>query len=62
MNPATIIALLQALAGLVPQIPAIVSGVETAVGLLKSGQPPDAAQQASIDAALEAAHAALQAS
>lgn len=61
MNPATIIALLQVLAAFVPQVPELVAGVETAVGLLQSGQAPTAEQQAAIDAALDAAHAALQA-
>ena len=60
MPAATIIALIQALAAFAPQIPEIVSAVETAVGLLKSGKAPTAEQQATIDAALAAANAAVQ--
>jgi len=62
MNPLTIISLLEALLPLVPQVPSIISGVETAIGLLKSGADPTPAQQAQIDAALDAAHQALQSS
>jgi hypothetical protein len=62
MPIATIIALIEALAQFAPKIPEIVTAVETAVGLLKSGTPPTADQQAQFDAALTAAHNALQAS
>lgn len=58
-----IILLLQALAAFAPQIPEILEAVETAVGFMKSGAAePTPEQQASFDAALAAAHAALQAS
>ena len=39
----------------------IISAARTAVSLIESGTAPTAAQQAQIDAALDAAHAALQA-
>jgi len=57
-----IILLIQALAAFAPQIPEILLAVETAVNLLKSGAPaPTPAEQAVFDAALDAAHAAVQA-
>lgn len=56
----TIIALIQALVAFAPQIPELVTAVETAVGLLNSGAAPTADQQAQIDAGLEAANTALQ--
>lgn len=62
MPTATIIALIEALAAFAPKIPELVAAVETALGLLRSGQAPTAEQQAAIDAALEKAHAALQGS
>lgn len=62
MPTATIIAILQALLALAPQIPEIIQGVETAIGLMQSGTAPTAEQQAQIDALLDSAHAALQAS
>jgi hypothetical protein len=62
MSIATIIAIIQALMGFAGQIPELVTAAETAVGLLQSGQAPTAEQQAQIDAALDAANAALQAS
>lgn len=60
MTPATIIAIIQALAAFMPQIPELITAVETAVGLLKSGAPPTDEQIASINAALNAANAAVQ--
>lgn len=60
MPIATIIALIQALVSFAPQIPELVTAVETAVGLLNSGAAPTADQQAQIDAGLEAANTALQ--
>ena len=54
-----VIALIQALLSLAPQIPELVAAVQTAVGLLESGQPITAEQQASIDAALDAANKAV---
>lgn len=62
MPAATIIALIDALAALAPALPEITEAVNTAVPLIRSGQPPTAAQQTAIDAGLAAAHAALQAS
>lgn len=63
MDPLTIIALLQALVAFAGDVPEIVSAVETAVGLLQPGAPTiTAEQQATIDAGVGAAHAALQAS
>lgn len=61
MDPATIIAIIEALAALAPQIPEIIQGVETAIGLLQTGETPTAAQQTQIDALLEQAHSAFQA-
>jgi hypothetical protein len=58
----TIIALLQALIGFAGQVPELIIAGETAISLLKSGAAPTADQQAQIDAALEAANTALQAS
>jgi len=59
MPVATIIALIEALASLAPKLPELVQAVETAVALLKSGAAPTAEQQAAIDAALDAANAAV---
>jgi hypothetical protein len=41
--------------------PSIISAAKTAISLIEGGTAPTAAQQAEIDAALAAAHAALQA-
>ena len=57
----TIIVLLQAVSSLIPAIPEVIAGIETAIGLIQSGQAPTAAQWASLDAALLAAHTQLQA-
>jgi hypothetical protein len=62
MSIATIVAIIQALMGFAGQIPQLVSAAETTIGLLRSGSAPTAEQQAQIDAALEAANIALQAS
>ena len=57
-----IILLIQALAAFAPQVPEILLAVETVIALMKSGAPaPTPAQQATFDAALLAAHNALQA-
>lgn len=61
MPIATIIAIIEALASLAPSVPEIVQGIETAVGLLQSGQAPTPEQQASIDAMLDKSHQLLQA-
>ena len=42
--------------------PEIIAAAQTEVSLVKSGTAPTAEQQAAIDSALAAAHAALQAS
>lgn len=62
MNPLTIISLLNATIGFLGQVPELVTAVETAIGLVKSGDSPTPEQQATIDAGLKAAHEALQAS
>lgn len=62
MPASAIIALLQVLVQFAPQIPEIVSAVETAVRLTESGDEPTDAEMASFEAATLAAHAALQAS
>jgi hypothetical protein len=41
--------------------PEVISAAQTAVSLIESGAAPTPAQQAQVDAALDAAHAALQA-
>jgi hypothetical protein len=41
--------------------PQVVAAAQTAISLIESGTGPTAEQQAQIDAALDAAHAALQA-
>ena len=51
----------QALAAFAPQLPEVVTAVETAVKLLTSGTAPTAAEQAQFDAAVLAAHNAVQA-
>jgi hypothetical protein len=61
MPIATIISIIQALAALAPQIPELVTGVETAIGLLQSGAAPTPEQQTAIDVLLDKAHAQLQA-
>jgi hypothetical protein len=62
MSTATIVAIIQALMGFVGQIPELIAAAETTIGLLQSGAAPTTDQQAQIDAALEAANNALQAS
>jgi hypothetical protein len=58
----TIIAIIQALIGFAGQVPELITAGETAMTLLRTGVAPTAEQQAQIDAALDAANAALQAS
>lgn len=41
--------------------PELIAAAQQEIALFSSGTPPTAEQQAAIDAALEAAHAALQA-
>ena len=62
MSIETTIAILQALMAFATQVPELVAAAETAISLLRSGVAPTAPQQAQIDAALEAANTALQAS
>ncbi len=62
MSVETIVAIIQALMAFAVQVPELVSAAETAISLLRSGTAPSAQQQAQIDAALEAANTALQAS
>ena len=45
----------------IPLAQSIIDAVHTEIALVQSGTAPTADQQASIDAALDAAHAALQA-
>jgi hypothetical protein len=61
MSVATIIAIIQALISLAAGVPELVSAGETAIALLRSGAAPSVEQQAQIDAALQAANAAIQA-
>lgn len=59
--PTTIItALIQLIQTGIKVTPDVLAAAQTAVSLLESGAAPTAAQQAQIDAALDAAHAALQ--
>lgn len=58
--PVAVIAILQAVMALLPEVPELVRGVQTAIDLVTSGAAPTAAQQATIDAALEAANNAVQ--
>lgn len=60
MTPAAIVALLQALLAIAPQIPEVISAGKTAIGLITSGAAPTPEQQATIDAGLDAANKALQ--
>jgi len=62
MPTTTLIALLQVLTGFAVRMPELVAAAETAIALLRSGGAPTADEQARIDAALEAANTALQAS
>ena len=62
MPVVTIIALIQALMVFAGEVPELIMAAQTAIGLLQSGDAPTAGQQAQVDAALEAANAALQAS
>ena len=62
MSIETTIAIMRALIGFAGQVPELVAAAETAIALLRSGSVPSTEQQAQIDAALEAANTALQAS
>lgn len=60
MDPLTLVALIEALLKLAPEIPELIAAGETIVGLIQSGQAPTTEQQATIDAGLDAAHVKLQ--
>ncbi len=62
MPIATLIALIQALTSFAVQMPELVAAAETAIALLRPGGAPTADEQVRIDAAVEAANTALQAS
>jgi hypothetical protein len=61
MPIALITALIQLVQMGITVAPQIISAAQTAVSLIEGGAAPTAAQQAEIDAALDTAHAALQA-
>jgi hypothetical protein len=61
MPIALITALIQLVQWGITVAPEIISGAQTVVSLIEGGTAPTPAQQAQIDAALDAAHAALQA-
>ena len=58
MNPALVLAFLQALLPVLE--PVIAAGAQALIDSLKSGQPLTPAQQAQLDAAQKAAHARVQ--
>lgn len=62
MNPATLIALLQVVMGLVGDIPELIAAMAQAIKLLQTGTAPTPDEQAVLDSGLAAAHAALQGS
>ncbi|HLJ21888.1 MAG TPA: hypothetical protein VKU84_16905 [Stellaceae bacterium] len=57
---AALIPLLEAIIPLLPQIPELIAGIEAAIGIAQQTTPITPAQQAQLDAALDAAHKALQ--
>lgn len=61
MPTAIITALIQLVEMGITVAPEVVTASQTAVSLIESGTAPTAAQQSQIDAALDTAHAALQA-
>lgn len=61
MTPAIYALIIQLIELGVKITPQIIAAAQTEIRLIRSGQAPSAAQQAQIDAALDAAHAALQA-
>lgn len=61
MPTAIITALIQLIEMGLTVAPQIITAAQTAVSLIESGTAPTADQQAQIDAALDASHAALQA-
>lgn len=60
MSAALIISSIEALAAFAPSVPEIVTGIQTAIKLLQSGEDPTPEQKAAIDAALDAANKAVQ--
>jgi hypothetical protein len=65
MGPAALALIAEVIEALISgaeQLPSIVTAAETAIGLLQSNTDPTPAQEASIRAALDQSHAALQAS
>lgn len=59
--PAILVTLLPTLLGLLQMTPSLVTEIESVIGWLKgNGAAPTADQQTAIDAALDAAHKALQ--
>lgn len=58
----TLLAVVDVVVRLGPQIPELILAVETLKNIIATGQPPSADQQAQIDSGLAAAHQALQAS
>lgn len=60
MSVTLIIALLEAMAAVAPQLPELLKAVSVAVDLLMTGKEPTDEQKAVIDAALEVAHDAVQ--
>jgi hypothetical protein len=61
MSPALTALVLQLIQLGIQVAPQIISAAQTEIALIQSGGAPTAEQQAAIDAALDAAHAALQA-
>jgi len=60
MPIAPIIALIQLIQMGITVAPQVIAAAQTAVSLIEGGTAPTPAQQAEIDAALNAAHAALE--
>jgi hypothetical protein len=61
MPTAIITAMIELIQLGVSVVPQVISAAQTAVSLIESGSDPTPEEQAQIDAALDAAHAALQA-
>lgn len=60
MPVATILAIIEALVQFAPQIPEIITAVETLKTLITENRAPTADEQAAIDAGLDSSHKALQ--
>lgn len=61
MPVGAILAIIEALVQLAPQIPELIQGVATIKKLITENRGPTADEQTAIDTALDAAHKALQA-